>query len=144
MGELPEAIKEWKERADGMLQDIIDGAITLTHPFVTSGGMRAASSNIREAREVSVILRNTDWSYLNYEYVLPTSMVVCSDIEMKNVYDRDVDYKLNEREGYLRRTQGSTIPDGGTVYCWFLYLKTTAFQKGTRITSPFGYDENYV
>ncbi|GAI08795.1 unnamed protein product, partial [marine sediment metagenome] len=43
---LPEAVKEWRDLAESLLQDIITGSIALTVPTAEGTGIRAMTSHI--------------------------------------------------------------------------------------------------
>lgn len=133
---LPEAIKEWRELAEGLLDDIVIGSIILTVPAVTGTGIKAMTSHLKRAREIEVRLTGTDWQYLGYEYIVPDSFIATSTITMPppqgTQYVEGTDYEVLWKEGAMRLVTGTNISSGSLIYLYFLYQETPEYQKGTR------------
>jgi len=129
---LPEAVKEWRDLADGLLQDIITGSITLTVPAATGTGIKAMTSHLKRAREIEVKLTGTDWYYLGYEHIVPESFIATPVIDISTQYREETDYEMLWKEGAMRLVTGTNIPSGSLVYLFFLYQETPEYQKGIR------------
>lgn len=129
---LPEAVKEWRDLAEGLLQDIITGSITLTVPAASGTGVKAMTSHLKQAREIEVRLTGTDWQYLGYEYIVPESFIATSVLDFSTQYVEGTDYEVLWKEGAMRLVSGSNIEDGSLVYLYFLYQETPEYQKGIR------------
>lgn len=129
---LPEAVVEWRRRADDLLKDIISGAILLEVPTVEGTGIRAMTSHLKRAREIEIQLSNTDWTITGYEFIVANSFIaVPKEEDWANKYQQGTDYEVVWKEGYVRRVTTSSIPEGKTIYLYFLYLETEEFQEGT-------------
>lgn len=131
---LPEAVKEWKDLAEDLLQDIIIGTITLTIPAATGTGVKAMTSHLKRVRELQVRLSGTDWNYLGYEYIVPDSFIATptAAVPLINEYREGTDYEILWKEGAMRRVDGTSIGASSLIYLYFLYQKTPDYQKGTR------------
>lgn len=133
---LPEAVKEWKGLADGLLDDIISGQILLTVPVAAGTGIRAMTSHLKRAREIEVRLTGTDWICLGYEFIIPDSFIASRSTDESfpslDTYILGTDFEMLWQEGYMRRVSGSSIPISSVVYLYFLYQETPEYQKGIR------------
>ena len=129
---LPEAVKEWRDLAEGLLQDVITGSITLTVPAAAGTGIKAMTSHLKRAREIEVRLTGTDWNYLGYEHIVPESFIATSVIDISSQYTEGTDYEMLWKEGAMRLVTGSGIAAGSLIYLFFLYQETPEYQKGIR------------
>ncbi len=129
---LPEAVKEWRDLAEGLLQDIITGSITLTVPAASGTGVKAVTSHLRRAREIEVRLTGTDWNYLGYELIVPESFIATSVLDLSSQYVEGTDYEMLWKEGAMRLVTGTSIPSGSLIYLYFLYQTTPTYQEGIR------------
>ena len=129
---LPEAVKEWRNLAEDLLQDIITGSITLTVPAAAGTGIKAMTSHLKRAREIEVRLTGTDWYYLGYELIVPESFIATSVIDISSQYVEGTDYEMLWKEGAMRLVTGSSIMAGSLIYLFFLYQTTPTYQEGIR------------
>ena len=140
---MPEAVKEWRDLAEDLLNDIITGSITLTVPAASGTGVKAITSHLRRAREIEVRLTGTDWNYLGYELIVPESFIATSVLDLSTQYVEGTDYEMLWKEGAMRLVTGTNIPSGSLIYLYFLYQSTPTYQEGirqdTRITQPGDY-----
>ncbi len=129
---LPDAVMEWRNLTDGLLQDVITGSITLTVPAATGTGIKAMTSHLKRAREIEVRLTGTDWYYLGYEHIVPESFIATSVVDISSQYTEGTDYEMLWKEGAMRLVTGTSIVAGSLVYLFFLYQETPEYQKGIR------------
>ena len=129
---LPEAVKEWRDLAEDLLNDIITGSITLTVPSAAGTGIKMMTSHLKEAREIGVRLTSTDWNYLGYEYIVPKSFIATSVVDISSQYVEGTDYEMLWKEGAMRLVTGSSIVAGSLIYLFFLYQEAPTYQKGIR------------
>ena len=129
---LPEAVKEWRCRAEDLLNDIITGSITLTVPAASGTGVKAITSHLRRAREIEVRLTGTDWNYLGYKLIVPESFIATRVLDLSTQYVEGTDYEMLWKEGAMRLVTGTNIPSGSRIYLYFLYQTTPTYQEGIR------------
>jgi len=129
---LPEAVKEWRDLATDLLNDIITGSITLTVPAASGTGVKAMTSHLRRAREIEVRLTGTDWNYIGYELIVPDSFIASRVLDLSTQYVEGTDYEMLWKEGAMRLVTGTNIPSGSLIYLYFLYQETPEYQKGIR------------
>lgn len=141
---LPEAVKEWRDLAEGLLQDVITGSITLTVPTAEGTGIRAMTSHLKRAREIEVRLTGTDWYYLGYEHIVPDSFIATPVVSISSQYVEGTDYEMMWREGAMRLVTGTNIPSGSLIYLFFLYQETPEYQKGIRREDQMLQEGDYV
>ena len=67
-------------------------------------------------------LTGTNWTTLTHENLVPDTMVVTADEALDTVYIEGTDYVVDYELGKLKRTAGSSIQSGGTVYVWYFYF----------------------
>ncbi|MBL7190378.1 hypothetical protein ISS30_01690 [bacterium] len=67
------------------------------------------------------VLTAYNWSSLDYDDLVPGSIVIASDTHRSTVYTEGVDYVVDYENGRIRRAAGSSIASGATVYVWYLY-----------------------
>ena len=142
---VPEMVKEWKNQAQVLLKDIINGRITLTVHPAEDAGRRATTSHLKKIREVEVTLRDfNDWSAIGYEFIIKESFIVqATEDDDSTRYTLDTDFDVLWKEGLMRRVTGTSISKGQKVYCYFSYLETTIYQKGLRRENLF-IDKYYI
>lgn len=141
---IPEVVKEWKKQAQALLKDIIDGRISLTVRPAEGAGRKVSTNHLKKIREIEVKLSGTDWSAIGYEFIIKESFIVrTSKAPDATEFRLDTDFDVNWRDGLMRRISGTSISNGQTVYCYFLYLETTEYQKSLRQQNIFT-DEGYV
>lgn len=142
---VPEVVKTWRDQAQALLKDIIDGRISLTALPAEGAGKRATTSHLKKIREVEVTLQDfDDWSAIGYEFIIKDSFIVQKSADNDTPrYKLNTDFDVNWREGRMRRVSGSSIAKGQKVYCYFSYLETRDYQKGLRQESLF-VDGTYI
>ena len=140
---LPEAVKEWRDLATDLLNDIITGSITLTVPAASGTGVKAITSHLRRAREIEVRLTGTDWNYIGYEHIVPESFIATSVLSISSQYTEGTDYEMLWKEGAMRLVTGTSIPSGSLIYLYFLYQETPEYQKGIREDSRLIQEGSY-
>jgi hypothetical protein len=64
---------------------------------------------------------------LDYQKIAWDSVVVSSDAAGATIYAENLDYVIDYFSGTILRTNDGSIPDGGTVYVW--YLPFTVFTR---------------
>jgi len=70
---------------------------------------------------------------LDQEKIVWNTVVVADSLALTTIYVENDDYIIDYFNGTVERTTiGSTIPDGGTVYVWYLYF--TVMIRGTDYT----------
>ncbi|GAG91408.1 unnamed protein product, partial [marine sediment metagenome] len=141
---LPEAVKEWRDLAESLLQDIITGSITLTVPTTEGTGIRAMTSHLKRARKIEVRLTGTDWQYLGYEYIVPDSFIATSTIDISTQYVEGTDYEMMWKEGAMRLVEGTSIEPNSIIYLYFLYQETPEYQRGIRREDRLIQEGDYI
>jgi len=129
---LPDVVRDWKDLAEDLLNDIITGSITLTVPAASGTGVKAITSHLRRAREIEVRLTGTDWNYLGYELIVPESFIATSVLDLSTQYVEGTDYEVLWKEGAMRLVTGTNISSGSLIYLYFLYQTTPTYQEGIR------------
>lgn len=139
---LPEAVKRWGTLANDLLNDIVEGNISLTVLPAEGVGKRAITSHLKKIRAVEVKLSAYDWSLIGYEFIIKESFIARLKEDSVAEFTVDTDFDVLWKEGLMRRVIGTSISDGRTVYCYFSYLEVTAYQKTLRQENLFT-DEGY-
>lgn len=140
---IPAAVKAWMNLADDLLTDVVEGRISLTVLPAEGVGKRASTSHLKKIREVEVKLSSFDWSAIGYKFIVKESFIVRPVKDGVAEFKLGIDFDADWKEGKIRRITGTLIPDGRTVYCYFLYLETTDYQKSLRQENLF-VDEGYA
>jgi hypothetical protein len=94
----------------------------LAHAYITddSEKVKTIDSNTPYFQG-SCKLAGTSWKSLDYEQIVPGTVVVASDTFLTTIYIEGVDYTIDYPNGKIRRDGSGSIIDGGTVYVWYQY-----------------------
>lgn len=76
---------------------------------------------------------------LQYQKIVSDSVVVADDLLLTTIYVENDDYIINYENGTIERTSlGTTIPNGGTVYVWYLPFVVLTAGNDYNIDFPRG------
>ena len=111
----------------------------LAHAYITdhSEKVKTIDSNSPYSQG-SVKISGTSWKSLDFEQIVPGTMVVADDTFLTTIYIEGVDYTIDYPNGKIRRDTGGGIGDGGTVYIWYQYYTVHTKDTDYTITEETG------